>query len=149
MPKRVYSRAYASVRFIGPTLDPLNITRALRLPPDHQHRNGEPRLTRSRNGNVQEYAAYREGMWSMSSKAWVESPRLETHLDWLLSQLEPLAHAVHGLMAAGLDVDFFCYSLGSSEDPLSLPRSIKARAESLGITIEIDHYVEDDSDGAV
>jgi len=149
MPKRVYSRAYASVRFMGPALDPLNVTRALRLPPDDQHRDGEPRLTRSLNGNVQEYADYREGLWSMFSEAWVESPRLETHLDWLLSQLEPLADAIHELLADGTNVDFFCYSLGSSEDPPSLPRSIKERAESLGITIEIDHYVEDDGDGAV
>jgi len=142
MPKRVYSRAYASVRFTSPSLDPLIVTKVLRLPPDHQHRHGEPRLTRLSNGNIQEHAYYREGLWSMSSERCVESPRLETHLDWLLSQLEPRADAIQTIISNGATVDFFCYSLGSSESPPSLPRTIKERAESLGIKIEIDHYVE-------
>jgi hypothetical protein len=142
MPKRVYSRAYASIRFVGRTLDPLNVTKSLRLPPDHQHRGGEPRLTRSRNGGVQEYEDYREGLWSMSSKEWVESPVLETHVDWLLCQIEPLADAVRGLIAEGVNVDVFCYSLGRSKDSPSLSRATRERAESLGISIEIDHYVE-------
>ena len=146
MPKRIYSHAYASVRFIAPNLDPLIVTKALKLPPDHQHRVGEPRLTRSRNGNVQEYSDYRGGLWAMSSERWVESPRLETHVDWLLSQLEPLADAIQNLIVNGTRVDFFCFSLGSSEDPPSLPRTIRERAESLGITIEIDHYFENDGE---
>lgn len=149
MPKRVYSRAFASARFKGPSLDPLIVTKALRIPPDHQHRDGEPRLTRTRNGNIQQYADYRGGLWSMSSEQWVESPRLEIHLDWLLLQLEPLADTIQKLITNGTSVDFFCYSLGSSEDPPSLPRSIRERAESLGIAIEIDHYVEGDGKYAV
>jgi hypothetical protein len=36
--KRVYSEAYASVRFAAEELDPLDVTLKLRLPADHAHR---------------------------------------------------------------------------------------------------------------
>ena len=142
MAKRVYSHAYASIRFMGPTLDPLDVTKSLLLPPDHQHRDGEPRLKRSRNRNLQQYVIYRGGMWSMSSKEWVESPVLETHVGWLLGEIEPLKDKVRELLEDGIDVDIFCYSMGASEIPPSLSKLTRERAESIGITIEIDHYVE-------
>ena len=88
MRKRVYDRAYASVRFIGVKLDPLQVTLALRLPADHTHRDGEPRLLRVKSARVVEYAPYRGGMWSMSSENWVQSPQLSVHLEWLLCELE-------------------------------------------------------------
>ena len=135
-----HKRAHASVRFSGPNLDPLVVTNALELPPDHQHRDGEPRLSRSGKGNVLRYADYRGGLWSMSSESSVESPRSETHLDWLLSQLEPRSDAIRDLLSSGIDADFFCFSSGSSESPPSLPRAIRDRADALGIKIEIDHY---------
>lgn len=140
MPKRVYDRAYASVRFSGEKLDPLTITLALRLPADYIHRDGEPRLGRVNSGHVKEYAAYRGGMWSMSSKKWVQSPRLSVHLDWLLRELEPKADAVRSLLADGIEADFFCFSSGSTTAPPSLPRTIRDRAAALGIEIVIDHY---------
>jgi hypothetical protein len=142
MPKRVYSHAYASIRFMGPTLDPLDVTKSLLLPPDHQHRDGEPRIRRSRNRGLRQYADYRGGMWSMSSKECVESPVLETHVDWLLGEIEPLTDRVRELLADGIEVDIFCYSMGASEIGPSLSKATRKRAESLGITIEIDHYVE-------
>ncbi len=83
----------------------------------------------------------------MSSRKWVESPVLETHIDWLLCQIEPLGDAVREFMEDGIDVDIFCYSLGRSEHPPSLSRAIRARAESLGISIEIDHYAEAGDEG--
>jgi len=66
--KRVYDRAHAAVRFFADSLDPLTVTLALRLPPDHVHRAGEPRLVRTRKGTVKEYGPYPAGMWSMSSE---------------------------------------------------------------------------------
>ena len=83
----------------------------------------------------------------MSSRKWVESPVLETHIDWLLGQIEPLEGVVRRLIAEGIEVDIICYSVGRSEDPPSLSRAIRARAESLGIRIEIDHYVETSDEG--
>ena len=140
MPKSVYDRAYASVRFWAAKLDPLKVTLALRLPPDHTHRDGEPRLRRVKSGQVEEYAQYRDGMWLMSSEKWVQSPRLAVHLEWLLRELEPMAHVVHSLLADGIKADFFCYSSGSTATPPSLPRSIRNRAAALGVEIVIDHY---------
>ena len=140
MSKRSYDRAYASVRFWADELDPLAVTLALRLPPDRTHRNGEPRVRRLKSGQVKEYAPYRGGMWSMSSKPWVQSPRLSVHLDWLLRELEPKANAVRSLLAGGIEADFFCFSSGSTSTPPSLPRAIRQRAAALGIEIVIDHY---------
>lgn len=140
LPKRVYDRAYASVRFCGDSLDPLTVTLALRLPADHVHRHGEPRLTRTRKGIVKEYDPYRGGMWWMSSERWVSSPRLAVHLEWLLEQLEPRADAVAALRRDGVEANFFCFSSGSTSQPPSLPRLIRNRAAALGIAIVIDHY---------
>lgn len=78
----------------------------------------------------------------MSSEAWVDSPRLETHLRWLLSELEPRAVEIGVLLSSGVEADFFCFSSGSSESPPALPRSIRDRADALGIRIDIDHYRE-------
>lgn len=140
LPKRVYDRAYASVRFSGNKLDPLTVTLALRLPADHTHRDGEPRLRRVKSGQVNEYSPYRGGMWSMSSKKWVQSSRLAVHLEWLLRELEPKADAVRSLLADGIEADFFCFSSGSTTEPPSLPRTARDRAAALGIKIVIDHY---------
>jgi hypothetical protein len=140
LPKRIYDRAYASVRFSGEKLDPLTVTLALRLPADHIHRDGEPRLRRVKSGQVKEYAPYHGGMWLMSSEKWVQSPRLSVHVDWLLKQLEPKADVIHSLLADGIDADFFCFSSGSTATPPSLPPDIRDRATALGIEIVIDHY---------
>ena len=145
MPKRIYFRAYASVRFTSESLDPLDVTLALRLPCDHIHRAGEPRLVRHRNGKVEEYSPYHHGMWSMSSEKWVDSPVLDTHLRWLLEQLEPHRDKIVELINSGVEVDFFCFSLGHSPNPPGLPKETVRRAEALGIKIEMDHY-EDHTD---
>lgn len=139
-PKRVYTQAYASVRFYSDALDPLDVTLRLRLPPDHTHRAGEPRLRRRRDGSVAEYAPYRAGMWLMSSEHWVSSPRVEVHVDWLVSQLEPKADELRALLASGVEADIFCFSQGSTATPPGLPRQLQARAEALELTIKIDHY---------
>lgn len=140
MPKRVYDKAYASFRVWGDELDPLNVTLLLRMPPDRAYRQGEPHLIRTKKGKVMELPARRQGMWAVSSKDWVESPRLATHLDWLLEQLEPKHEAVAALIKLGYGVDFFCFSSGSTASPPSLPKTIRARAAALGIDIDIDHY---------
>jgi hypothetical protein len=139
-PKRVYRRAHASVRFFGSSLDPFAVTLALRLPADHTHRAGEPRLARTRRGVVMEYAPYKDGQWSMSSEPWVNSPRLAVHLRWLLDQLEPKKDVILKLRNDGIRADFFCFSSGTTRIPPSLPKIIRNRAELLGFEIQIDHY---------
>jgi hypothetical protein len=142
VPKRVFTAAYASVRFAAVDLDPLDVTLRLRLPPDHNHRRGEPMLKRSRNGRVREYSPYSQGMWTMSSRAWVNSPRLVAHIEWLLAEVEPKAEEVRALIAAGVEGDIFCYSRGWTERLPPIPRRLRERAAALGLSIDIDHYVE-------
>ena len=140
MPKRVYDRAYASFRITGASLDPLDVTLALRLPPDLTYRRGEPRLRRTNSGRVVEHSPHRFGMWLMSSEQWVQSPRVETHLEWLLDQIEPKAEQLRTILKNGVTADFFCFASGNSPHPPSVPRAIRNRAESLGIEIGIDYY---------
>jgi hypothetical protein len=78
----------------------------------------------------------------MSSQPWVDSPRLAIHLDWLLSQLEPRRETIRALLRSGIKADFFCYLSGTTTRPPSLPTSIRDRARSMGISIDIDHYQE-------
>jgi hypothetical protein len=82
-------------------------------------------------------------MWSMSSRDRVDSSRLETHLRWLLAEIEPKGEAVRQLINEGATVDFFCYSIGSTDVLPSIPKGIQERTKSLGIAIEIDHYRSD------
>ena len=140
MARRVYSRAFASVRFMSPKLAPLTITNLLGLPADHQHRFGERRLVRTATGRINEYAPYSSGQWSMSSESWVQSTKLETHLIWLLVQLEPHAEAIHAIDIPDLKTDFFCYSAGATPAKPAISESVTRRARALGISIDIDHY---------
>jgi hypothetical protein len=141
VPKRVYTDAYASVRFWGETLDPLDITAALHLPPDHTHRKGEQVLRRTKSGAVRESREpYPHGMWSMSSREAVRSPRLSVHIEWLLSELERRADAIRELLGRGVAADIFCYSAGANHRPPAIPWSLRARAQALGLRIDIDHY---------
>src|SRR6185369_17113459 len=89
LPKRVYRKAHAAVRFFGDSLDPLVVTQTLRLPPDRTARVGEPRLSRTKSGKVIEQPEHRSGMWLMSSVDCVSSTKLATHIEWLLGELEP------------------------------------------------------------
>lgn len=140
MGNRIYKTAKAGVRIFGPTLDPLQVSLALRLPADHTHRAGEPRLSRGKKGKVCEAAPYRHGMWSMSSEGWVDSPVLATHITWLLEQLEPKAAALAALLTDDIKADIFCHSVGANPFPPSLPAKLRDRAVVLGLTIGIDHY---------
>lgn len=141
MTKPVYSDAYATLRFHSDTLDPMLVTALLRLPPDHTHRNGEQTFRRTRSGAVVEaQAPFKQGMWTMSSQDHVMSPRLETHIAWILAQIEPKAETVRSLIGEGVKGDIFCYSVGSTSRPPALPRAMRQRAEALGLFIDIDHY---------
>jgi hypothetical protein len=146
--KRVYKDAYASVRFFGDALDPLTVSLALRLPSDHSHRAGEPHLSRTKSGEVREYAAFPQGLWLMSSREWVHSPRLAAHVEWLLDQLEPKAATVASLLEGHVHGDISCYSFGSTSTPPSIPKGIRDRATALGLEIVVDHYTDGSSPSA-
>jgi hypothetical protein len=132
--------AHASVRFMGEYLDPFHVSRLLRLPCDHTHHTGEPRIRRRADGVIQEFPPYPSGMWSTSSKGWVKSTELDTHVRWLLDQLEPLKTEIAELLASGATADIFCFSEGPTVEPPVLPGETQDRAARLSLPIEIDHY---------
>jgi hypothetical protein len=140
LPKRIYTKAYAAARFSAEDLDPMAVTKALLLPPDTQHRRGEPRLIRTKSGKVEQRSPCCIGSWTMSSERWVDSPRLHIHLIWLLEQLEPKLTAISEILADGVMADFFCYSCGSTSAPPAIPQAVRKRSDALGFKIEIDHY---------
>jgi hypothetical protein len=135
----VYTAAWASVRFKGDSLDPLDVTRILRLPADHAHRNGEPRVRRRRDGTISEHAPYRQGMWSMSSETWVSSQDLNIHVEWLLEQLEPRKAEVQRLMEAGVEADVYWYSAERTQQPPDISPDLGSRLAALSISIAIAH----------
>ena len=139
MTKSVFERAHASVRIFGEDLDPLDVTLALRLPADHTHRKGEPRLYRRQNG-VREDSPYPHGMWSMSTRDIIQSPRLVTHIEWLLAELEPKADALRALLTGDRIGDIFCYSMGASSRGPPIARFNRDRAAALGLIIDVDHH---------
>ena len=83
----------------------------------------------------------------MSSQKWVDSPVLDTHIRWILEQLEPHREKIIEILQSGVRADLFCYSLGYSPDPPGLPRETVRRADAMGLKIGIDHYeAEPDED---
>jgi hypothetical protein len=145
-PSSIRRAAHASVRFMSETLDPLLVTQLIRLPCTHSHRNGEPRIRRAWSGKVHEYSAYLQGMWSMSSKDWVASDDLDTHIQWLLEQLEPRRAELTQLLVSGVEGDIFCYSLGPGEATPTLREDTVDRVKALALSIDIDHYDNADTD---
>tara|TARA_R110002072_G_scaffold1501_2_gene12373 strand:- start:274 stop:864 length:591 start_codon:yes stop_codon:yes gene_type:complete len=131
-------QAHASLRFGGPDLDPSEITRLLVLPFDHAHRAGDLRISWTRRGKVQTHSPYALGHWSLSSKGRVSGADLGTHVAWILDQIEPKRAEVAKVLTLGAEGDIFCYWLADHEP--NLPKDVRARAESLGLRIDVDRY---------
>ncbi|MCA0374256.1 MAG: DUF4279 domain-containing protein [Gemmatimonadetes bacterium] len=138
---RTYIRAHAALRLQGEALDPMVVTAALRLPPDHTHRAGEQRFHRTRGGTVVASGAPApHGHWSMSSEAHVRSRQLAVHIAWVLGEIEPRGAALRDLIGQGASADIVCFSEGATTRPPAVPRALRERAAALGLAIHIDHY---------
>jgi len=130
--------AYASFGVTGDALDPLVVTQALRIPPDHSHRRGEPRLSLSKSHRIIDRGnSYPSGHWSFSSKGRVSSKRVGTHVRWLLELLQPRAEEVRRL-ADTYRVRIFCFHM--APHPPSVPGELRDRAVGLGLVIDVDHH---------
>ena len=140
---RAYSKAYCGLRIFGDDLDPLSVTKKLKIPPDFESRKGEPRLGRSKKGKILEYSPYTTNMWSFSSESWVNSPNLTNHLKWLLKELNSKKEVLlEYKINPNIKMDVFCFSRGHSKKPPTIPAQIKEQFSDLGIEIEFDHYSE-------
>jgi hypothetical protein len=134
--------ANARLRISSELLDPLDVTLALRLPPDHTHRRGEPQLRRAPDGSVREYPAYTRGLWSMSSQPWVSSAELDAHLRWLLEQLEPRRAALQRLQESGIWTELVCYLTEPEEQSTPLPAQTLGRCVALALPVVREAYVD-------
>ena len=140
---RAYSKAYCGLRIFGDDLDPLSVTKKLKIPPDFESRKGEPQLKRSAKGKISEYSPYTTNMWSFSSESWVNSPNLTTHLKWFLKELNSKKEVLlEYKINPSIKMDVFCFSRGHSKKPPTIPAQIKEQFSDLGIEIEFDHYSE-------
>jgi hypothetical protein len=109
-------RTHVSIRIFSPNLSPEDVTRNLELTPDHTHHPGDyPRSN-------PKYSPYKHGMWLLNSKL-PEEQSLESHLDNLLSILEP-KRAYINLLAQDAMVDFYCVLYSQSGFQLS-PQILK------------------------
>ena len=140
---KAYTETYCGLRIFGDDLDPLSVTKKLKIPPDFESRKGEPRLKRSAKGKILEYSPYTTNMWSFKSKDWVNSPNLTTHLKWLLKELDSKKEfLLEYKNNPNIRMDVFCFSTGYSKKPPTIPEQIKKQFGDLGIEIEIDNYSE-------
>ncbi|HEV3430537.1 MAG TPA: DUF4279 domain-containing protein [Paraburkholderia sp.] len=84
----------------------------------------------------------RIGVWSISSKAFVESDELAPHLHYLTDRLALPRSDLRGLIErTGARMRFFCYwsNEGGNRVP-DVPDDIRAMMEAMGGTVEIDEY---------
>lgn len=138
--QRVYSAARATLRLHG-LFDPQHVTKALLLPPDRFHSKDDVIVSRSTKGRILVQGTRTAAHWSMSSREWVTSWRLATHVSWVLDQLVGKESLLAELLADPLiHADIFCYSAGRTSTPPSLPGELRGRAQALGLDIDIDHY---------
>ena len=129
------TRTQVSIRIFAPGLIPEDVTKNLQITPDYMHHQGDyPR-------NNPKYSAYKHGMWSLESKI-PEEETLESHLDNLLSVLEPNRSYINQL-AKGATVDFYCVLYSQSGFQLS-PKILK-RIGDLGIIFGVVLYGNDES----
>lgn len=138
MPQKKYSESYASCIFYD--YNPVHISKILLLPPDSQHFAGEPRMSRTQAGKVVVYGTYARDMWCMSSKKWLESKKIATHINWLLEQLEPKAEDIYHILDQGATGRISCFVHGTASTPPSYPKALLQRADMLHLPIEIDYY---------
>ena len=88
-------------------LDPLEITKLLRINPDKAHKKGDPSTMQSKKGKPVVFSPFSTGLWGISSTEG-EYIDLECHIRNLLSKLYPLKDELIELSKRGYKMDMFC-----------------------------------------
>ena len=76
----------------------------------------------------------------MSSRDWVEAPDVDTHIVWILDQIEPRAEEISRLLARGIRVDITCCLIDKPEAPPTVPARTLSRVAQLGLELDVDRY---------
>lgn len=132
-------RSVVSLRIIGDSLVPDNISELLGSPPTHAPINGETLI--GKKTGIKRVAKF--GMWQMSV-ADSEPENLDGQIEEILGKLTDNL-VVWSKISEQFEVDFFCgLFMGGSNEGLSLsPRTLAALGER-GIELGLDIYAPDE-----
>ncbi|SMG05913.1 DUF4279 domain-containing protein [Paraburkholderia susongensis] len=135
----VHQLAHASFTIYQDEEPPEFWTDYFGVEPDTQSVRGQFRITPS--GRISKFPA-RIGVWSVASQKYVRSDLLTPHLHYLVERLAlPRADLPDMLKRTNAHMRFFCYWDNEAGDRVpDVPADIRAMAESMGGTVEIDEY---------
>jgi hypothetical protein len=131
--------AHASFSVYGDEVTPHVWTRYFGVAPDIAVTKNEPFITPAGRTSS---APGRTGVWSVRSKAVIQSDLLEPHLRYLIEQLAlPRADLREIVERVGAKMRFFCYWKNETGHRMpDVADDIRAMKEMMGGTIEIDEY---------
>jgi len=129
------SRTGATFRVWGKDLDPDEVTAQLGITPSETFKAGDQR-------GKSKGAIWKEGHWEISSEDHVSSKVLETHIEWLLDQLEPVHVQFTNLLSTGgVSADIFCFWEFSTHNAgIILSPSLIRRLAKLNLELDLDIY---------
>jgi len=122
----------ASLRIIGESLQPAQITAALGIEPTRSGLKGE-------RVSVRNQAVRRTSFWLKTSPLAHELP-LQDHLEWLLTLFEPKLDALKAISERH-GCNIFCgFASENGQGGASLSSGLIARLAALHVPLEIDLY---------
>ena len=132
----------AHIRFAGDDLDPNEVTRLLALEPDGMGWRGDSHSYHKTFGRMPTSCPRPTSYWVLSSYDEVDSIYLQLHIEWVLSQLEPIANRVRLLARRPNVTATIGTALHGRYDLFPrVPEELYDRSESLGLELKIDWTV--------
>jgi Domain of unknown function (DUF4279) len=136
------TRAFATLRFAGDTLDPVEISRILNEEPTRAYRKGQRYRPSARSPEI----TGKTGVWYFSTRRTIPGNDLTDHLDVLLRLIFPFADADKRLKELrdimereDLEAHVTCFWRGPSDAPTpSIPLNVTASLQRLPADIEAD-----------
>lgn len=140
--------AFATLQFTGDQLDPCVMTAALDLEPTFSVRKGQV----YRHGRREREYVGRTGVWNLSTREMVRSPRLQDHLDFLGGLLSARSERLDEIRTLVRDHGYWagvsCFWSGPAEaaEP-TVAASFRKLVARMGGEIETDFHREDEATG--
>jgi Domain of unknown function (DUF4279) len=136
------TRAFATLRFAGDTLDPVEISRILNEEPTRAYRKGQRYRPSERSPEI----TGKTGVWYLSTRRTIPGDDLTDHLDALVRVIFPFADADKRLKELrdimereDLEAHVTCFWRGPSDAPTpSIPLNVTAWLQRLPADIEAD-----------
>lgn len=126
----------ATLRVMGASLEPDDVSKLLGLTADQAHRRGDPRKNKAHGSQC---APYSEGIWLLRSTE--TSPDVEAHIAELIKRLNGKDRAILDLKSKGFRVDVFLGIIGIEGNyGFTLSDSSLESLGRLGISVGFDLY---------